>query len=297
MKKHPILIAFLILIVICAVFFLMVFALSRFGDQYTYVWGGDKIGVIEIEGTIFQAEPVIEKIIKFRKSKSVKAIILRINSPGGAVAPSQEIYQEVKKTCKEKTVVVSVESVAASGGYYIACAADEIIANPGTLVGSIGVILQIENIEELLKKIGLSRKVIKSGKYKDIGSMTRKMTAEEEAMLQEFSDDIYGQFIDAVVEGRNIKREEVLKLADGRIFSGEQAIKLGLIDKLGNLQDAISITGEMVGIKGEPRTIYPKKKKPSIFDFIFEEASKSIIRIIEKMVHDKLSVYYLSTSH
>jgi len=297
MKKHPILIAFLILIVICAVFFLMVFALSRFGDQYTYVWGGDKIGVIEIEGTIFQAEPVIEKIIKFRKSKSVKAIILRINSPGGAVAPSQEIYQEVKKTCKEKTVVVSVESVAASGGYYIACAADEIIANPGTLVGSIGVILQIENIEELLKKIGLSRKVIKSGKYKDIGSMTRKMTAEEEAMLQEFSDDIYGQFIDAVVEGRNIKREEVLKLADGRIFSGAQAIKLGLIDKLGNLQDAISITGEMVGIKGEPRTIYPKKKKPSIFDFIFEESSKSIIRIIEKMVHDKLSVYYLSTSH
>ena len=297
MKKHPILIAFLILIVICAVFFLMVFALSRFGDQYTYAWGGDKIGVIEIEGTIFQAEPVIEKIIKFRKSKSVKAIILRINSPGGAVAPSQEIYQEVKKTCKEKTVVVSVESVAASGGYYIACAADEIIANPGTLVGSIGVILQIENIEELLKKIGLSRKVIKSGKYKDIGSMTRKMTAEEEAMLQEFSDDIYGQFIDAVVEGRNIKREEVLKLADGRIFSGAQAIKLGLIDKLGNLQDAISITGEMVGIKGEPRTIYPKKKKPSIFDFIFEEASKSIIRIIEKMVHDKLSVYYLSTSH
>jgi len=297
MKKHPILIAFLILIVICAVFFLMVFALSRFGDQYTYVWGGDKIGVIEIEGAIFQAEPVIEKIIKFRKSKSVKAIILRINSPGGAVAPSQEIYQEVKKTCKEKTVVVSVESVAASGGYYIACAADKIIANPGTLVGSIGVILQIENIEELLKKIGLSRKVIKSGKYKDIGSMTRKMTAEEEAMLQEFSDDIYGQFIDAVVEGRNIKREEVLKLADGRIFSGAQAIKLGLIDKLGNLQDAISITGEMVGIKGEPRTIYPKKKKPSIFDFIFEEASKSIIRIIEKMVHDKLSVYYLSTSH
>ncbi len=297
MKKHPILIAFLILIAICAVFFLIVFAFSHFGDQYSYVLGGDKIGVIRIEGTIFEAEPVIEKIIKFRKSERIKAIILRINSPGGMVAPSQEIYQEVKKTCEEKTVVASVESVAASGGYYIACAADEIIANPGTLVGSIGVILQIENIEELLKKVGLRRKVIKSGKYKDIGSMTRKMTAEEEALLQEFSDDIYGQFIDAVVEGRNIKREEVLKLADGRIFSGAQAIKLGLIDKLGTLQDAISITGEMVGIKGEPKIIYPKKKKPSIFDLIFEEASKSIVRIIEKMVHDKLSVYYLSTSH
>ena len=292
MKKHPILTAFLILIAICAVFFLIVFAISQFGDQYTYMLGGEKIGVIKIEGTILESEPVIEKIVKFRKSKKVKAIILRVNSPGGMVAPSQEIYQEVRKTCEEKKVVVSVESVAASGGYYIACAADEIVANPGTLVGSIGVILQIENIEELLKKIGLRRKIVKSGKYKDIGSMTRRMTAEEEAILQKFSDDIYGQFIDAVVEGRNIEREEVLKLADGRIFTGAQALELGLIDKLGNLQDAISLTSEMVGIEGEPRLIYPKKEKPSILDFIFEEAGKSIVRIIEKMVHDKLSVYY-----
>jgi len=157
--------------------------------------------------------------------------------------------------------------------------------------------LQVENVEELLKKIGLKRKVVKSGKYKDIGSMTRSMTKEEEAMLQEFSDDVYSQFVDAVVEGRNIKREEVLKLADGRIFTGAQAIKLGLIDKLGNLQDAISITGEMVGIKGEPKVIYPKKKRPSILDFILEEASKRIVRIIEKVLNNKLTVYYLSTPH
>lgn len=296
MKKHPILIAFLILIAICAFFFLLVFGLSHFGDQYSFALGGDKIGVVKIEGTIVEAEPIIDKIIKFRKSKRVKAIILRINSQGGMVAPSQEIYQEVKRTCKEKRVVVSVESIAASGGYYIACAADKIIANPGTLLGSIGVILQIENIEELLKRIGLKRKVIKSGKYKDIGSMTRSMTKEEEVILQEFSDDIYNQFIDAVVEGRNMEREKVLKLADGRIFTGAQAIKLGLIDKVGNLQDAISMAGEMVGIKGEPKVIYPKKKRPSILDFIFEEASKSIAQIIEKMVHSKLTVYYLSTS-
>ena len=297
MKKRPILTAFLILIGICAVFFLMVFGLSHFGDQYTYGFGGDRIGVVKIEGTIVESEPIIEKIIKFRKSKNIKAIILRINSPGGMVAPSQEIYQEVKKACREKKVVVSMESIAASGGYYIACTADKIVANPGTLVGSIGVILQIENIEELLSKIGLKREIVKSGKYKDIGSMTRPMTEEEEAILQGFSDNIYYQFVDAVAEGRDMKREEVLKLADGRIFTGAQAIKLGLIDRLGNLQDTISMTGEMVGIEGEPKVVYPKKKRPSVFDFIFEEASKSIARIMENIVHDKLKIYYLSTLH
>jgi len=297
MKKHPIITAFLILITICIFFFLLVFALSYFGDQYPYGLGGERIGIVKIEGNIMGSEPIIEKIIKFRKSKRVKAIILRINSPGGVVAPSQEIYQEVKKTCKEKRVVVSVESLAASGGYYIACAADKIVANPGTLVGSIGTIIQIENIEELLKKIGLKMKFIKSGKYKDIGSITRPMTEEEEALLQAILDDSYNQFVDAVVEGRSMKREEVLKLADGRIFTGAQAVKLGLIDKLGNLQDAISTAGEMVGIKGEPKIIYPKKKRPSILDFILEEASKSIARIIEKMVHNKLTLYYLYTPH
>ena len=297
MKKRPILTAFLILIGICAVFFLMVFGLSHFGDQYTYGFGGDRIGVVKIEGTIVESEPIIEKIIKFRKSKNIKAIILRINSPGGMVAPSQEIYQEVKKACREKKVVVSMESIAASGGYYIACTADKIVANPGTLVGSIGVILQIENIEELLDKIGLKREIVKSGKYKDIGSMTRPMTEEEEAILQGFSDDIYYQFVDAVAEGRDMKREEVLKLADGRIFTGAQAIKLGLIDRLVKLQDTISMTGEMVGIEGEPKVVYPKKKRPSVFDFIFEEASKSIVRIMENIVHDKLKIYYLSTLH
>ena len=297
MKKRPILTAFLILIGICAVFFLMVFGLSHFGDQYTYGFGGDRIGVVKIEGTIVDSEPIIEKIIKFRKSKNIKAIILRINSPGGMVAPSQEIYQEVKKACREKKVVVSMESIAASGGYYIACTADKIVANPGTLVGSIGVILQIENIEELLSKIGLKREIVKSGKYKDIGSMTRPMTEEEEAILQGFSDNIYYQFVDAVAEGRDMKREEVLKLADGRIFTGEQAIKLGLIDRLGNLQDTRSMTGEMVGIEGEPKVVYPKKKRPSVFDFIFEEASESVARIMENIVHDKLKIYYLSTLH
>jgi protease-4 len=295
MRKHPILAALLILVVICVVFFVLVFSLSHFGDQYAYMVGGDKVGVVEIEGTIVEAEPTIERIVKFRKSKSVKAIILRINSEGGMVAPSQEIYQEVKRTCKEKKVIVSMESIAASGGYYVACAADKIVANPGTLVGSIGVILQLANIEELLKKVGLRSKIIKSGKYKDIGSMTREMTEEEETLLQEFSDDIYHQFIDAVVEGRGLPPEEVLKIADGRIFTGVQALKLGLIDSIGNLQDAIALAGGMVGIQGEPKVVYAEKKRFSLLDFFMEETSASVVKILEKVLHNRLTLYYLST--
>ena len=293
MKNSPLVTAFLILIVICVVFFVLVFAISYFGDQYAYGLGGDRIGIVKIEGTIVESESIIEKIVKFRKSASVKAIILRINSPGGVVAPPQEIHREVKKTCKEKAVIVSVESIAASGGYYIACAADSIVANPGTLVGSIGVLLPIENIEELLKKIGLQSTVIKSGKYKDIGSMTRPITEEEEVILQDLIDNTYNQFVDVVAEGRGMAREDVLKLADGRVFTGAQAIELGLIDKLGNLQDTIALAAEMVGIEGEPKVIYPQKKRPSIFDFIFEEVAQSLARVIEKMVSDKLSLYYL----
>jgi protease-4 len=296
MKKNPLITAFLILVSICTVFFALVIALSYFGDEYPYGLGGEKIGIIKIEGTIVESESTIEKIVKYRKNEGIKAVILRINSPGGVVAPPQEIYQEIKKTSQEKPVVVSVESIAASGGYYIACAADLIVANPGTLVGSIGVMIPIENIEDLLQKVGLKSKIIKSGKYKDIGSMTRSMTAEEEAILQELIDDTYNQFVDAVAEGRGMKREEVLKIADGRIFTGAQAIKLGLIDKLGNLQDAIEIAAGMVGIEGEPKVIYPKKEKPSILDFIFEEVAKSVARVVESSLRGVLTGAYVSPS-
>ena len=292
MTNRPLVKAFFILVVICAVFFVLVFGISYFGDQFAYGLGGDRIGIVKIEGTIVESEPVIEKIVKFRKSANVKAVILRINSPGGVVAPPQEIYREVRKTSKEKTVIVSAESIAASGGYYIACAADSIVANPGTLVGSIGVMLPVENIEELLKKIGLQTTVIKSGKYKDIGSMTRPMTKEEEALLQELIDNTYNQFVDVVAEGRGMEREDVLKLADGRVFTGAQALQLGLIDKLGNLQDAIDLAAEMAGIEGEPKVIYPKKKRPSLLDFIFEEVAQSLARSIEKTVIERLSLYY-----
>lgn len=290
MKRYPFTTAFLILLGICAVFFALVLALGYFGEHYPYGLGGEKIGVIKIEGTIVESESTIEKIIKYRKNTGIKAVILRINSPGGVVAPPQEIYQEIKKTSQEKPVIVSVESVAASGGYYIACAADMIVANPGTLVGSIGVMIPIENIEELLQKVGLKSTIIKSGKYKDIGSMTRPITAEEEAILQELIDDSYNQFVDAVAEGRKMKREAVLELADGRVFTGAQAVKLGLIDKLGNLQDAIDIAAGLVGIEGEPQVVYPKKEKPSILDFIFEEVAASVTRVVESALRSTMRV-------
>lgn len=297
MKQYPLVTAFFILVVICVVFFVLVFAISYFGEEFSVGLGGDRIAVVKIEGTIVESESVIEKIIKFRKSENVKALILRINSPGGIVAPPQEIYEEVKKTCKEKKVIVSVESVAASGGYYIACAADTIVANPGTLVGSIGVIIPIENIGELLKKVGVSSTVIKSGKYKDIGSMTRPITKDEEAVLQELIDDTYNQFVDIVAEGRGLTREEVLKVADGRVFTGAQALQLGLIDKLGNLQDAIALAADMVGIEGEPKVIYPKKKRPSLLEFILEGIAQGVTRIVEKVVSNKLAVYSVPTPH
>ena len=188
--------------------------------------------------------------------------------------------EEVIKLGKKKTVVASMGAVAASGGYYIACAAQKIVANPGTITGSIGVIIEFANIEELLGKIGLKSIVIKSGKFKDILSPTRNLTEEERGLLQGVIDSIQSQFIEAVVQGRNIPREKVVKIADGRIFSGEQAMHEGLVDELGNLQDAIEIASKMAGIIGRPDVVYPEKKKPSIWEFIIESCLTKVQNLI-----------------
>ncbi|MEK7881108.1 MAG: signal peptide peptidase SppA [Deltaproteobacteria bacterium] len=173
---------------------------------------------------------------------------------------SQEIYAELKKLKAEKKVVASMGAVAASGGYYIASATDKIVANPGTITGSIGVIIQFVNAEEFLKKVGLQGRVIKSGKFKDTGSPLRDMSEEERVYLQSVIDDVHGQFIEAVSTGRGIKKEEVAKLADGRIFTGSQALKLGLVDKLGTMEDAIDLGAELAGISGKPSVVYPPEK-------------------------------------
>lgn len=228
---------------------------------------GEKVAVVRIEGPIMDSKTTTDEIKGYVKDPSVKALVLRVDSPGGAVAPSQEIYEEVKKAKEKKKVIVSMGSVAASGGYYVAAPADRIIANPGTLTGSIGVIMEVPNIEGLMDKIGVKTEVIKSGRHKDIASVFRKMGKEERLILQGVLDDVHEQFIKAVSDGRKIPFEEAKKLADGRIFTGKQALEAKLVDELGTLEDAIASAGKLAGIKGEPEVV-TKKEKFSIVDIL-----------------------------
>src|SRR5205823_4603319 len=224
--------------------------------------GGDKVAVIRIEGVILDSRETIEELRHYRDNPSVKAIVLRIDSPGGAVVPSQEIFAEVRKTRAEGKikVVTSMGNVAASGGYYIAAATDKIVANPGTLTGSIGVIMELANVQGLLEKVGVQSVVIKSGKHKDLASPFRKMSAEDRVLLQGVLDDVHDQFIQAVAAGRALKVEQVRELADGRIFTGRQARTAKLVDELGDLQDSIKLAARLVGIEGEPRVVEPRKR-------------------------------------
>ncbi len=218
---------------------------------------------------------ILAKLKKIRKSPDVKAVVIRVNSPGGSVGAVQEIYEEINKLRDNgKKVVVSMGDVAASGGYYIACAADKIVANPGTITGSIGVIARLGNVQELFKKIGISTIVIKSGEHKDIGSPTRAMTEEEKKILQGLIDNSYNQFVKAVMEGRDKSYEDVLNFADGSIFTGEQALAKGMIDELGNFEDAILVAAKLAGIKDEPdiyRDYNPFERFIDMFGQTFEE--------------------------
>lgn len=213
---------------------------------------GEKIALVKVEGPILSSLETIEELKNYRENRDIRAIVLRVDSPGGAVAPSQEIYEEIKKTVKEKPIVVSMGAVAASGGYYISAPASRIIANPGTLTGSIGVIMEIPNIKGLMDKIGIKTEVIKSGRYKDLASIFKEMEPEQRRIIQSVLDDVHEQFIKAVADGRKIPIEELRKIADGRIFTGSQALNLGLVDELGNIEDAVKKAAELAGIKGKP---------------------------------------------
>ena len=239
---------------------------------------GNRLALIRIEGPIIDSKDATDEIKEYTKDNSIKAIVLRIDSPGGAVAPSQEIYEEVKKAVAKKKVVVSMGSVAASGGYYIAAPATKIIANPGTLTGSIGVIMEIPNIEGLMNKIGIKTEVIKSGRHKDIASAFRTMGKEEREILQGVMDNVHEQFMRAVAEGRKINIEEVRKIADGRIFTGEQARTHGLVDDLGTLEDAIKTAATLVGIKEEP-VVVSNKDEFSVIDLLRNKIPKEMTDI------------------
>lgn len=238
--------------------------------------GGDGVGLVELKGAIIDGQETIRQLRQMKKDEHVKAVVLRVDSPGGVVGPSQEIYQAVKSLAKEKKVVVSMGSVAASGGYYVSAPATLIFANPGTITGSIGVLMKFSNIEGLLDKVGMKAFTIKTGKYKDTGSPARPMTAEERALLQGVIDNTHDQFVKAVAQGRRLPETEVRKIADGRILSGEQALALKLVDRLGTLQDAVEEAGRLGGIEGEPELIRPHKKKGHLFDLLVEGAEQKL---------------------
>ena len=259
-----------------AIVIISVAALLFLGKTEPTLKFGEQVGVIEIKGVIADPEPVLTQLREFRNNEDVKAIVLRIDSPGGGVGPSQEIYTEVRRTSNVKKVVASMGAIAASGGYYVASAADHIIANPGSVTGSIGVIMEFANLEELFKKIGVSAFVVKSGEYKDVGFPFRKMTPREEALLQGFIDNVHQQFVAAVAEARKISEEEIQAIADGRILSGEQAHRLGLLDSLGNLEDAIAMAAELGGIKGEPSVLYAKRKF-SLLEYLFGLSAREVL--------------------
>ncbi|MCX5856808.1 MAG: signal peptide peptidase SppA [Deltaproteobacteria bacterium] len=281
MRKHPVILGLGLLLLI-GLFFLLLMALmgSLFG-QRTLTWG-EHVGVVTIEGVIRDSQEISRQLNAFGKDGSIKAVVLRIDSPGGGVAPAQEIYDAVLAVKKKKKVVASMGSLAASGGYLIACAADRVVANPGTVTGSISAIMHFANAEELLKKIGLKSSVVKSGRFKDIGTPTRPMTEDEKALIQSLVDDTYDQFLEAVSKGRRIPKEDLRRIADGRVFTGRQAQKLGLVDELGDLNYTVRLAGTLSGIKGEPDVIYPVKKKSTFWELILQQAVISLVGEMKK---------------
>lgn len=280
-KKSDLIIG--VIIVMSFLFFLFIIliglsGISTEGGTYFYSFG-KKVAIVEVYGTINNSNEIIRQLKKYAKDTSIPALVLDIDSPGGGVVPSQEIYEEVLKFKEEgKKVVASLRGLGASGGYYVACAADTIVANPGTLTGSIGVIFEFPVIQELFKKIGVRFEVVKRGELKEVGTWNRPMTKEERDLLQSVIDDTYDQFVKAVVEGRGLDQEKVLELADGRVFTGRQAKDLGLIDELGDLEDAIKIAGKMGGIEGVPKTIREKPKKVTVID-ILTQSFKAITNL------------------
>jgi protease IV len=284
MKKNPVLVVLATAAVLGAVFFVVLFiAYSLTGSRTSSklpVVGQNKVALVKLEGVLLSSEHIVEELNDYADDSSIKAIVIRVDSPGGGVVPSQEIYNAVKHARQEgKKVVVSMGSVAASGGYYVAAAADLIVANPGTMTGSIGVKMEFANIEKLLEKIGVKGMVVKSGEYKDVGSPFREMTDKERALLQGVIDDVQTQFVKAVAEGRKLPEADVRAIADGRIFTGQQALALKLVDQMGDLEYSIRAAAGLAGIKGKPNVVKKEKKIP-FFDYLKEESAAWIAEAV-----------------
>ncbi|HEU0008024.1 MAG TPA: signal peptide peptidase SppA [Terriglobia bacterium] len=253
---------------------LLLYFLHDDGDS-EFSFGSNKIGVIELTGVIFDSKSWIEQLRRFADNSAIRAIILRIDSPGGGVAASQEVYNEVLRIRREKrkVIVSSIGSVGASGAYYIACGTDKIVANAASVTGSIGVIAEWVNYGELLKWAKLKSVVLKSSELKDAGSPVRELTEEEKKYLQNIIDDMYIQFVQVVAEGRKFDLERAKSFSDGRVYTGKDAKSKKLIDEIGSLQDAIQITAKMVKITGEPHLVYPARERTGLIELFFGDAS------------------------
>ncbi|MHB1601795.1 MAG: signal peptide peptidase SppA [bacterium] len=282
MNKHPFLRGLLFLIVFIGIFGIFIYLiLFKFQSKSSYnvVRGSSRyaIGIINLTGAITSSSGFVRLLNHYKRDDAVKAVVIRVNSPGGEVAPSQAIYEQLMKFRKHKKIVVSMDSVAASGAYYVSSAADKIVAEPGTLTGSIGVIMEMPNVYKLMKKVGVSYNYIVSGPYKDIGTPFKEMTPMQREKLQGVVMNVYAQFVKAVAKGRNLKVTYVKKLANGMVYSGQQALKYHLVDKLGDFQDAVKTAQKLAGIKGKPTLIYPVKKHSNLFQSVIKRAVKSFI--------------------
>src|ERR1700736_6376101 len=279
---------------VLAVFTLVYLTLHAGGTEGTITGFGDRIGVVDLDGVILSPQAVVGQLKKFCDDSSIKAIILHVNSPGGGVAASEEIYREVRRIREEKKkrIVVSIETVGASGAYYVAAASNKIYADHGSIVGSIGVIAQWVNYGDLLKWAKLKDVVLKTGEFKDTGNPSRDLTPSEQAYMQSLIDNMSGQFVQAVADGRSMKFEDVKAIANGKVWTGEQAKSMKLIDEVGVFETGVYETAKSVGIKGEPTLVHPEKDRKTLMDLLLGDVSQ-FLPGREQMLEQQVGFYYL----
>src|SRR5580700_3703822 len=279
---------------VLAVFSLVYLTLHAGSNEAAFSGFGDRIGVVDLDGVILSPHPVVDQLKKFGDDSSIKAIIVHVNSPGGGVAASEEIYREVKRirSEKKKRIVVSIETVGASGAYYVASASDKIYADQGSVVGSIGVIAEWMNYGDLLKWAKLKNVVIKTGEFKDTGNPARDLTPNEQAYMQALIDNMFGQFVKAVADGRGMKYDDVKAIANGKVWTGQQALDMKLIDNVGDFEAVVADTAKSVGISGEPTLVHPEQNRRTLMDLLLGDVSQ-YIPTREKMFEQQVGFYYL----
>lgn len=277
-----------------AVFSLVYLTLHAGSNEASFGGFGDRIGVVDLDGVILSPQPVVDELKKFNDDSSIKAIILHVNSPGGGVAASEEIYREVKRIHdeKKKRVVVSIETVGASGAYYVSSASNKIYADQGSIVGSIGVIAEWVNYGDLMRWAKLKSVVLKTGEFKDTGDPSRDLTPAEQAYMQSLIDNMFGQFIQAVADGRGLKYDDVKSIANGKVWTGKEALDMKLIDNIGDFQAVVKETAKSVGISGEPTLVHPEKDRKTLLDLVLGDVSQ-YLPSTEKMMEQHVGFYYL----